>query len=366
LLEKEDGRAKEIGWCIKMVFARKFPEFSFPEAVRKLMNYMLENPHFIVKPAFSEKEIITYPDLISITGLTIEDAIKLLKELVDARWVRAKISSNVPMCPKCESLKLVSHLVCPNCGDANITSGSVIKHLKCGFSGFISDFKELDEFVCPNCETKLKIDELGVTWIVPGIQYQCNNCRSFFESPKIEFECLNCRNKFSHHEAKIFSIYEYYLNPINLNIITEYTGSFTDLINALAVKGWEIAYPANLYGTAPSPHTFTFNFKYKDLINCVVDVIYSPIGFVDKTHVLNFISKIVELEVTHKLIIAVPEANQEAKETAELSGIVLIEAKTIEEVKEKIIDFLERSVEELSKEKVSAEIERISRLLEGL
>lgn len=348
------------------MFRREFPKFTYPEQVRKLLEYMLENPHFTVKPVFSEKEIISYPDIMKITELSFKEVILLLKELLDAKWIQSRVSSNLPSCPKCDSINVVSHFSCPHCGSTNLISGPVIKHLTCNFIGFISDFKEMNEFICPNCEEKLDIKDLGKTWVAPGIWYQCSKCRRFFETPDIIFECLSCNHTFRLDEVKLFNVYEYYLNPFNFNIVTEYTGSFADLISELAIKGWNVAYPASIHGKSPTPHTFTFNFIYKSVINCVADVIYSPLGVVDKTHVLTFVSKIVDIEATHKLIIAVPQANDEAKETAEISGVDLIEAKSISDVKQKIKEYLENLKESLSKEKVAEDIDRISKLLENL
>jgi len=348
-----------------MLFQRTFPKFTYPEETRKVIKYFLDNPTFVLTPEQSPTHTVYYPALSKITGLPQEKAMVILKELVENRWVEPQIYGNIPSCPKCGSLQIAISYFCPYCGSSHIVSGPVIKHITCGFTGFVSDFQEMDTLICPNCETQLEIKDIGKRWTAPGIWYECNSCHKFFEHPKINAKCIKCGATFPLEEAKLISIFSYTLNPYIVNTAIEFTGMFSKIIEIVAIKGWEVSYPAVIKGTTPAPHEFTMQLKYQDKFNCVIDILYSPKGKVDSPEVLNFSSKAMDVDVTDRVIIAIPDATEAAYDTALSFKIEIITAENISDAIKKLAAWIDSKTQKTKDETVKEEASYIERFLES-
>ncbi|MHA1506965.1 MAG: hypothetical protein ACTSR0_07315 [Candidatus Asgardarchaeia archaeon] len=333
-----------------MSLPRKFPEFSNPVATRKILLYLLEDPNNKITPCYDRTYLLRYKELEEVAKASPSGVMNALKELLEERWLDSKIEGNIVSCPKCGSLTLMVHYVCPNCSSQRISSVNVIKHLKCGFTGMLSDFLEEEELVCPNCSEPLTQNKIGIDWIAPGKWFYCYDCKNYSGKIKTVLECLKCGNSFAYNEGKILSVYSYFLNPGAFNLVAEYTGIFQDFIVELAEKGYEVQYPASIKGSGPIPHNFTFFVSKEGKFSCVIDVYYLQSGKLDERHVLQFASKAIDVKATHKLIVAIPSADEKAYDTAVSFKIDIIEASNIKEAIERITRYLRRIERRRSRE----------------
>lgn len=347
-----------------MSIPRKFPEFSDPENTRKLLNHLVHNPSRILIPEIAASNRISYPIAEQITGLSIDKYLVIIKELLIAKWLIAMPYSNVLACPKCSSFNLSSNYVCRYCGEPRLSQGPTIVHLRCGYTGYLSDFEELTELVCPKCNEKLSLKKISQDWIAPGMWYYCNACKKFSSKAILKFTCLNCNHVFESKDAKIVNIYSYSLNPSAFNVVTEYVGVFQDLIVMLATDGYNVEYPASVQGNAPMPHPFTFRIRYQDKIDCIVDVLYSPKGAINEEDVMAFLAKASELDIPYKLIVAIPDATEKAFDVAESFKIDLVIAPDIKIAIEQIYDYLQNIQKQFSKEYREKESEMLKSILD--
>ncbi|MGQ4913344.1 MAG: hypothetical protein ACP6IU_01200 [Candidatus Asgardarchaeia archaeon] len=344
-----------------MSIPRKFPEFSDSENTRKLLEYLVYHPNELLTPEIHGSHKISYPLAEKITELPINKYLIIIKELVMAKWLIASPYSNVTACPKCSSFNLSTHYTCIYCGEAKLTQNPTIVHLKCGYVGFVSDFEEMHELVCPNCHEKLTIKKISEEWIAPGMWYYCNNCKKFSRKAKLIFTCLSCGHVFGIDQSKLVSIYSYSLNPAAFNVVTEYVGAFQDLIIKLASEGYQVEYPASIQANAPMPHSFTFRIAYNN-IDTIIDVLYSPKGHISEEDVMAFVAKASEIDIPYKLIIAIPDATEKAIDIAESFKIDLLIAPDLNVAKTRIYEYLNNLKQRFSKEFQEQE----SAILKGL
>ncbi len=148
----------------------------------------------------------SYPLASSITGLDDEEAMQLLERLADYGILLTEPTDSSLACPKCKSLHLHPHLLCPGC-QTPAQPVELFEHLTCGtISVRITDEQEI---YCNRCGIRSR-DEHEFR-VFRG--YQCPQCNSSFKQPQMIFVCHSCHNITEPENAGITVLKKYVLNP---------------------------------------------------------------------------------------------------------------------------------------------------------
>jgi hypothetical protein len=109
-----------------------------------------------------------------------------------------KFFDRVHCCPSCQSSRLNVREECSSCRSGDIHEEPIIHHLRCGYQGPESDYKQADgSMKCPKCTHTL--EHFSVDYDKPGALFICNDCGHTTGDSAIGFVCLDCD---SHHDAE--------------------------------------------------------------------------------------------------------------------------------------------------------------------
>jgi hypothetical protein len=177
------------------------------EPARTLIHTLLSRQQPELKPELATTQIgYSYPLASSITGLDDEESMKLLERLADYGILLSEPTDSSLACPKCNSLHLHPHILCPGC-QTSAQPVELFEHLSCGtISVKISEDQAL---YCNRCGVRTK-DEHEFR-IFRG--YQCPQCNSSFKHPQMIFVCHSCHNITEPENAGITILNKYVLNP---------------------------------------------------------------------------------------------------------------------------------------------------------
>ena len=177
------------------------------EHARTLLKALLSRKQAELVPELATTRIgYSYPLASSITGLDDEDAMNLLERLADYGIILSEPTDSSLACPKCNSLHLHPHILCPGC-QTSAQPVELFEHLTCGtISVKITDEQDI---YCNRCGIRTK-DEAEFR-VFRG--YQCPQCNSSFKHPQMIFVCHSCHNITEPEEAGITVLKKYVLNP---------------------------------------------------------------------------------------------------------------------------------------------------------
>ncbi len=177
------------------------------EEARTLVQALLSRQQAELVPELATTQIgYSYPLASSLTGLDDEEAMILLERLADFGTLLSEPTDSSLACPKCNSLHLHPHILCPGC-QTSAQPVELFEHLTCGtISVRITDEKEI---YCNRCGIRTK-DEHEFR-IFRG--YQCPQCNSSFKHPQMIFVCHSCHNITEPENAGITILKKYVLNP---------------------------------------------------------------------------------------------------------------------------------------------------------
>lgn len=177
------------------------------EEARTLLLALLSRQQAEIVPELATTKIgYSYPLASSITGFDDEEALQLLERLADYGVLLTEPTDSSLACPKCNSLHLHPHILCPGC-QTPAQPVELFEHLTCGaISVKITDEQEL---YCNRCGIRSK-DEHEFR-IFRG--YQCPQCNSSFKHPQMIFVCHSCHTITEPENAGITVLKKYVLNP---------------------------------------------------------------------------------------------------------------------------------------------------------
>jgi hypothetical protein len=177
------------------------------EPARTLVHTLLSRQQPELIPELATTQIgYSYPLASSITGLDDEGSMKLLERLADYGILLSEPTDSSLACPKCNSLHLHPHILCPGC-QTSAQPVELFEHLSCGtISVKITEDQAL---YCNRCGVRTK-DEHEFR-IFRG--YQCPQCNSSFKHPQMIFVCHACHNITEPENAGITTLKKYVLNP---------------------------------------------------------------------------------------------------------------------------------------------------------
>ncbi len=138
----------------------------------------------------------------------------ILESMAKSQFLERVFYDTIHICPKCGHHDLNFREVCPNCEYGDIVQKKMITHLGCGYRGPGEEFRQGNEYRCPNCEDALH--KAGEDFeVTPSATHVCKGCREEFIDPLVNCRCMNCDHQFDVVSALVRKIYSYKLisNP---------------------------------------------------------------------------------------------------------------------------------------------------------
>lgn len=269
-----------------------------------------------------------------------DDAMMIIRELVDTGVLRMEIHDRVAACSKCGSSSFIVRTKCPYCGSLEFKRGIVIEHLTCGFIGFEGEFLIYGErILCPKCRRELK---LGKDSLKVADLYKCGNCGEVFSIPSFSHECLNCGYENKEVELKPKEIYKYVLVPESL--MRDPLIALKEIIrDEIAERGFEVLGPrVKLRGTSGAEFEFDLVIKGPDGSNLIAIDYFSSL---DREKLIAAFAKAHETDVRRILILHGGEVREPDLDYAKRLNLEILKLDSAQETAKKILEILRKELE---------------------
>ncbi len=177
------------------------------EETRSLIEAMLQRNRAEIIPELATTKIgYSYPLASSITNLDDEESMRLLERLGDYGLLLTEPTDTALACPKCNSIHLHPHILCPSCQNP-AQPVDMYEHISCGHIAIKSNNEQ--ELHCERCGAS---GDNG-----PEFRnfrgYQCHQCNASFKQPQMIFICHCCHAITEPEETAITVLKKYVLNP---------------------------------------------------------------------------------------------------------------------------------------------------------
>jgi hypothetical protein len=222
------------------------------------------------------------------------------------------------------SVQIIPVERCPNCDSSHVSKGKMIEHFLCGHIGLEEEFVSELKTVCPKCKKELKL--IGTDYRVPGLQYTCHSCQEIFPLPKIKYRCLITDEIYDLEELSHVWLYSYRLNEAHrkrLEFELEPKKRFVDYLHRL---GYDVQESVKLQGRSGATHTIDLLATMDDPIakhTVAIGILAAPQAEEEVTidSLFSFDSKIYDIGINHKIVLAIPRLASESIKFAERQGI---------------------------------------------
>ena len=296
-----------------------------------------------IRPHLTANGALVYVDVAEFTGIDASKISEILESLAQEGILTKEPASPLFNCPSCNSTIAVQSLVCPNCRGTGLVSGTALQHLPCLNFDFESRFEHRDGFTfCPKCDRKLL--NLGLDYLRPGTFFKCVACGEFTARALRLYTCSSCQKIFETTKEAAIQAYDYKINEEKKKeLVAKYLFdvSLDPMFDALKRSCLEIRKSNVLKGKSGVEHSFTVVANYQNVEVghkvVVIDVVSNPVR-VDTTAVLSLFAKTLDCKVKDRILIAIPELEDDARVLARNYNITYIEAKqnSINELAEKL------------------------------
>lgn len=177
------------------------------EDTRSLIEALLQRNRAELVPELATTKIgYSYPLASSITSLDDEESMRLLERLGDYGLLLTEPTDTALACPKCNSIHLHPHILCPSC-QTPAQPVDLYEHISCGHIAIKSNNDQ--ELHCERCGVQ---DDNGPEFRhLRG--YQCYQCNASFKQPQMIFICHSCHAITEPEETAITVLKKYVLNP---------------------------------------------------------------------------------------------------------------------------------------------------------
>jgi hypothetical protein len=303
-----------------------------------------------IEPRISLEGVLSYVEAEEIMNAKGETVKSLLEELVKEGLLIKELLETRVSCPHCGSLNVSMRLKCPACGSTSIKRGDAIQHGKCSYTDFRTVFEGSGDYmICPSCNEILRKE--GEDYFSKGVLYKCLICGEFSKSPIREFICSKCEKNYGEEDYNPFEVYGYSINEEKREIIEVETLDLWPVIKNLRSSFWEAKTSVILKGKSGLDHPFTM-IAYRPGVektggetNIIVDIIFEKKS-VEEASVISFFSKILDVDVRHAILLAVPDMSKQAEELARSYGISVFKCEKIEEAADTLWNAIRPIVEE--------------------
>ncbi|MGI0091498.1 MAG: winged helix-turn-helix domain-containing protein [Nitrososphaerales archaeon] len=310
--------------------------------VRMLFRALEERKIDRIRPHLTETGALVYLEVAKVTEIGAPQISEILEDLAREDILIKEPASPLFKCPGCNSTIAAQSFVCPNCHGTELISGAALQHLSCLNFDFESNFEHRDGFTfCPKCDRKLL--NLGSDYLRPGTFFKCTVCCEFTARALRLCTCSSCHKVFETTKEAAIQAFEYKINDKKKEVIARYLmdADFHPLFDALKLTGFEARKSNILEGKSGVYHSFTIVANYQGIEDernlVVIDAIATPV-WIDAAPVLSLFAKALDCKVKNRILVAVPELDDDARALARNYNISYIEAKhrPIEETAEKL------------------------------
>lgn len=285
---------------------------SRPEVLSVLRRMLAEGANTI-EPTVDDKGGIVYS---THNGESEVVETEVLESMVETGIFERKSEGRVLACPQHEgAIDLMPRLKCPHCGSLQLTKGSILQHT-CGFTGAPNVFAG----VCPHCKKPSPPQTLKAV----GTWYECESCGKRSAQPNVFLICRRFNHDFAIGLAKLLDQARYILTAEAAMALKGRLGMIIAVLDGLRAAGVVVEPSGKMTGASGVQHEF-------DLLvdsgtgKAPIDVKVGDPGPVDVVGVLSTYAKALDTKATPTILVAVPNATEDAKKTAGAYGMVLIE-----------------------------------------
>lgn len=256
-----------------------------------------------------------------------------LNKLADDGLLEKEFYSKELGCPRDNSINLSFKRLCPNCSSSNISKKELFEHVTCGYIGPSSNYKN-DK--CPKCGREL--GKLGVDYTKHGMQYVCEQCNNYFQTPSDVAICLKDRSSFPIDEANEVELFTYKITLKLEEEIVKAVDHQQYISKKIQDLGFKTESPATLKGRSSVSHEFFLIattgmgfVKTKILVELLGN------GEISKNDIFNLYAKAIDVGVYGVLLGAIPKMSDEAKAVAKSYKISFVEGEDLPEISEKVV-----------------------------
>ncbi|HOP09337.1 MAG TPA: hypothetical protein PK718_08320 [Candidatus Methanofastidiosa archaeon] len=307
-----------------------------------LLHSIVDND-MVVFPELDLDNGVRYPLVENILGVKMEDALSIIDDLSKGQYLVPEVVSKIFSCPKCESIAIILKIRCPYCNSDDLARDVSLKHYKCDYVGFRSEFVVDDGYRCPSCNKKL--EKLGSDYRLLGTWYKCNNCGEKFGEPKDMFLCVKCDTEYEKEDLVIDKVYCYSPNKEKAN---EIMSKFDyKKIKLMLGENYDVEYPSYIKGNSGINHSFSMKLRRVGMISrtLYVDIYVNDEG-IEPQKIMNYYAKIMDTNNQRNLIVACPKLSDFAENLAKTYHLKYIETEKIEEIVEFIMAMMESDIDE--------------------
>jgi hypothetical protein len=295
-----------------------------PKAV-KLISWLLSEKNAQINPEINlqNKEGFSYQEADNIMETSGMKTSQILESLAKEGLLIREDYEKILISP-IGSVQIIPVERCPNCDSSRVCKGKMIEHFLCGYVGLEEDFVSGLKTVCPKCKKELKL--IGTDYRVPGLRYTCHSCQEIFPLPTIKYRCLITGEIYGLEELSHVWLYSYRLNEAHrkrLEFELEPKKKFVDYLHSL---GYSVQESVKLQGKSGATHTVDLLATMDDPIAkhiVAVGILAAPQGEEEVTidSLFSFDSKMYDIGINHKIVLAIPKLASESINFAERQGI---------------------------------------------
>jgi hypothetical protein len=200
----------------------------------------------------------------------------------------------------------------------------------CGNVDFDNKYNELDgTLVCTKCNKKLKA--IGVDYSKPGYFYKCLESKSLLPDIERDYICLKCGESSIEYELDLLQLHAFTINREKLAEVLNHPSRTQSLVEQLNKVGIKSTLSGSIVGVSQIRHTFDLVvYNEKNAPTLVMDVIEPDQSDQNKeeNHLLSFIAKCIDANISSKVILAIPNLKRNLKSLINLNGGIVIESLT--------------------------------------
>lgn len=283
-----------------------------------------------LQPSVNLEGQIVYREINDIVG---NDAAQFLETLSKAGIMERKSETRILGCPSHEdSFDLNPRLRCPTCSSMLLRKGTLYQHT-CGYIGAEETFGQ----TCPKCGKAAPAQSRKLM----GGWYECDSCKNRFAAPNLYLYCSKYNHDFPIQQARLVDQSSYRLTPAASTDLKERLGIIIRVMQGLLASGYKVEISGTLLGVSGVEHSF--DLVIEDGSNKVpVDLKVSSEGPVGVVTVLGTYAKALDTKSKASVLIAVPNASEDAKKSISAYGMILVEGRDAGTITQTLISSLRR------------------------
>lgn len=293
--------------------------------VIKVINKLLSGEITRIEPQIdlSIKDGFSYPDIDYIIQAWGGTTYRILESLAADGILEREDYEKILVSPG-GSLQIIPVERCPNCDSLRITEGKMLEHFACGHVGVEDEFVSGTKTVCPKCKKELKL--IGTDYRIPGMRYSCQNCHDIFPLPEVKYRCLDTGKILKLEELRHIWLYSYRLNEARRQRLEFELEPKKQFIEWLRGLGYNVREAVGMKGRSGATHTVDLLATMEDLVarhTVAIGILAAPQGedTVAIESLFSFDSKMYDIGISLKIVLAVPRLTTEAVKFAERQGI---------------------------------------------